>query len=305
MDIGLIDVDSHNFPNLALMKISSYHKRMGDNVEFVLPMQHYDIVYQSKVFDETYSRDIDWTPLADKIIKGGRGYDSKAKLPDEIEHVMPDYELYGIKDTAYGYLTRGCPHNHAYCCVPEMEGRCSHKVADLSEWWDGQRNIVLMDPNLLACKDRMELLNQLAASRAYVDFNQGLDIRLTNKEIAEKLGEIRVKALHFAWDNPKEDLEPYFRSFGEWYRRKDPSRKIVYMLTNFDSTHEEDLYRVYKLKEMGFLPDVRIYDKPHAPRETLMLQRWVNNRVIFASVERFEDYVPYIKANRIKQIEEI
>lgn len=164
MNIGLIDVDSHGWPNLALMKISAYHKRMGDNVERALPMQHYDVVYQSKVFDETYSKDIEWVPDADTIIKGGTGYDLQNKLPDEIEHIMPDYGLYGIKDTAYGFLTRGCPRLDRFCVVPVKEGRCSHKVADLNEWWNGQRKIVLMDPNLLACKDRMELLDQLVES---------------------------------------------------------------------------------------------------------------------------------------------
>lgn len=295
MNIGLIDVDSHGWPNLALMKISAYHKRMGDEVEWALPMQHYDIVYQSKVFDETYSKDIDWVPNADKIIKGGTGYDLQNKLPDEIEHIMPDYSLYGITDTAYGFLTRGCPRACGFCIVASKEGRGSHKVADLSEWWNGQRNIVLMDPNLLACKDRMELLDQLAASRAHVDFNQGLDIRLTNKAIAEKLGRIRVKTLHFAWDNPKEDLEPYFRRFGEWYRRKSHSGKRVYVLTNFGSTMEENLRRIYTLRDLGYDPDVRIYDKPNAPLEVRQLQRWVNNKVVFGACKRFEDYKASIR----------
>ena len=291
MKLGLIDVDGNGkFPNLALMKISAHHKRMGDHVEFALPMQHYDIVYQSKVFDDTYSKDIDWTPNADKIIKGGTGYDLHNKLPDKIEHIMPDYSLYGITDTAYGFLTRGCPRADKFCVVPIKEGRCSHKVADLSEWWDGQKNIVLMDPNLLACRERMELLDQLIESKALVDFNQGLDIRFTTQEIADKLGQIRVKALHFAWDNPKEDLEPYFRRFSEWYRRKSHSSKRVYVLTNYGSTMEENLHRIYTLRDLGYDPDVRIYDKPNAPLEVRQLQRWVNNRFVFGACKRFEDY---------------
>lgn len=294
--VGLIDVDGNGkFPNLALMKISAHHKRMGDEVEWAIPMQHYDIVYQSKVFDETYSKDIDWTPLADKIIKGGTGYDLQNKLPDEIEHIMPDYSLYGITDTAYGFLTRGCPRADKFCVVPIKEGRCSHKVADLSEWWDGQKNIVLMDPNLLACRERMELLDQLIESKALVDFNQGLDIRFTTQEIAEKLGRIRVKTLHFAWDNPKEDLEPYFRRFGEWYRRKAHSGKRVYVLTNFGSTMEENLHRIYTLRDLGYDPDVRIYDKPNAPLEVRQLQRWVNNKFVFGACKRFEDYKASIR----------
>jgi hypothetical protein len=94
MRIGLIDVDSHKFPNLALMKISAYHKAKGDSVEWCFPLDHYDIVYQSKVFDDTYSPDIDWIPMADKVIKGGTGYGLGDKLPDEIEHIYPDYSIY-------------------------------------------------------------------------------------------------------------------------------------------------------------------------------------------------------------------
>lgn len=295
MEVGLIDVDGHNFPNLALMKISAHHKQLGNHVEWALPMKHYDIVYQSKVFDETYSKDIDWLPDADTIIKGGTGYGLRNYLPYEIEHIMLDYSLYGIKDTAYGFLTRGCPRACGYCIVAEKEGRHSHKVADLSEWWNGQKYIELLDPNLLACRERMELLDQLIASKAHVNFNQGLDIRLTNDEIAYKLGQIKVKALHFAWDNPKDNLEPYFRRFGEAYRRKSHSGKRVYVLTNYGSTMEENLHRIYTLRDLGYDPDVRIYDKPNAPLEVRQLQRWVNNRVIFGACKRFEDYKASIK----------
>ena len=94
MKIGLIDVDSHNFPNLALMKISAYHKAQGDDVEWWWGWGKYDRVYMSKVFDETYTPDIDEPWNATEIIKGGTGYGMDNKLPDEIEHMMPDYSLY-------------------------------------------------------------------------------------------------------------------------------------------------------------------------------------------------------------------
>ena len=137
MKIGLIDVDGHNFPNLALMKISAWHKKQGDCVEWCFPMSHYDIVYQSKVFDNTYSPDIDWIPQTDKLIKGGTGYGLNNTLPDEIEHIYPDYSIYPelTKDTAFGFLTRGCPRGCKFCIVAEKEGRRSHKVADLAEFW--------------------------------------------------------------------------------------------------------------------------------------------------------------------------
>jgi hypothetical protein len=292
MKVGLIDVDGHNFPNLALMKISARHKSQGDTVEWCLPLDHYDLVYQSKVFDETYSPDIEWIPLADKIIKGGTGYGLDNTLPYEIEHIYPDYSIYPelTKDTAYGFLTRGCPRGCKFCIVGEKEGLKSVKVADLSEFWRGQKHIELLDPNLLACKDRMDLLDQLIESRAIVNINQGLDIRLTNEDIADKLGKIRVKRLHFAWDNPNQDLAPYFKRFAEAYRRKSSSTKVEYVLVNFNSTMDENLYRIYTLRDLGYDPYVMVYDKPNAPKEIKHLQRWVNNRFIFRKCERFEDY---------------
>lgn len=292
MRVGLIDVDGHNFPNLALMKISAWHKANGDEVEWCFPMSHYDIVYQSKVFDDTYSPDIDWIPNTDKLIKGGTGYDLHNTLPSEIEHMYPDYSIYPelTKDTAYGFLTRGCPRHCAFCIVGDKEGLRSVKVADLSEFWRGQKNIVLLDPNILACKDWMNLLDQLIDSKAVVDFSQGLDIRLTNEAVAEKLNSIRVKRLHFAWDNPEQDLTPYFKRFTEAYSRKSSSGKVVYVLVNFNSTMEQNLYRIYTLRDLGYDPYVMVYDKPNAPKEIKDLQRWVNNRFIFRKCKSFEDY---------------
>ena len=291
MRVGLIDVDGHNYPNLALMKISAWHKAKGDTVEWCLPLDRYDIVYQSKVFDETYSPDIDWIPMADKVIKGGTGYGLDNKLPTEIEHMYPDYSLYGITDTAYGFLTRGCPRGCAFCIVAEKEGRRSYKVADLNEFWGGQKNIVLCDPNILACKEHPELLQQLVDSKACVDFNQGLDIRLTNERNIDLLNRIKVKNIHFAWDNANDDLRPYFERYKALATHKPNAvYGTVYVLTNFGSTMEENLYRIYTLRDLGYAPYVMVYDKPNAPREIKDLQRWCNNRIIYKSCARFEDY---------------
>ena len=294
MKVGLIDVDGHNFPNLALMKISAWHKSQGDTVDWCFPMSHYDIVYQSKVFDDTYSPDIDWIPQANKIVKGGTGYGLDNTLPYEIEHIYPDYSLYPelTKDTAYGFLTRGCPRGCKFCIVADKEGRKSYKVANLEEFWRGQKHIVLLDPNILACKDRMNLLDQLIESKAIVDFSQGLDIRLTNEAVADKLNQLRVKRLHFAWDNPEQDLTPFFKRFTESYKRKSSSGKVVYVLVNFNSTMEQNLYRIYTLRDLGYDPYVMVYDKPNAPKEIRLLQRWCNNIKIFRTCPRFEDYDP-------------
>lgn len=295
MNIGLIDVDGHNYPNLALMKISAWHKAQGDTVEWCFGWSQYDRVYMSKVFDETYSPDIPEPTNAKEIIKGGTGYGLENKLPDEIEHIYPDYSIYPelTKDTAYGFLSRGCPRACHFCIVSEKEGQRSVKVADLSEWWRGQKNIVLMDPNLLACPEHMELLDQLANSKAVVDINQGLDCRLLTKERIAAINRLRIKDIHFAWDYMREEkavLRGLRLYIDHATRKPHGSYATVYCLTNYDTTMEENLYRIYTLRDMGYDPYVMIWDKPHAPKEILRLQRWCNNRKIFKRVRRFEDY---------------
>lgn len=296
MNIGLIDVDGHNFPNLALMKISSWHKAQGDFVEMYQGLHSdpdfmYDRVYMSKVFDDTYTAD-EFDPYnAKEIFRGGTGYDLRNALPEEIEHIMPDYALYNITDTAYGFLSRGCPRGCPFCIVAEKEGRCSHKVANLSEWWSGQKNIVLLDPNITACKDYFELMAQLKDSKATVDFTQGLDCRMLTEEKIHALNEIKIKMIHFAWDlmaqsdKVLEGLELY-RRFGKIKERN----RRVYVLTNFNTTMDENIYRIKTLQEMEFDPYVMIYNEPNAPQELLKLQRWCNNKFIYRKCPNFEDY---------------
>ena len=151
MNVGLIDVDGHRWPNLALMKLSAWHKARGDTVEWWWGFGEYDRVYMSKVFDATYSPDIPEPLNAREIIKGGTGYGLDNRLPDEVEHIYPDYSLYPelTQETAYGFLTRGCPRGCSFCIVAGKEGRASRKVADLSEWWGGQKNIKLLDPTTI------------------------------------------------------------------------------------------------------------------------------------------------------------
>ena len=295
--------DSHNFPSLPLMKLSAYHKAMGDEVEMYMPINQYDLVYASKVFSFTDDIDTDSVIQADEVKRGGTGYcisvkngrevfdnSKNSSLPREIEHIYPDYALYPQYKYAVGFLTRGCPRNCGFCVVGEKEGLCSKQVADLEEFWRGQKEIKLLDPNILACKDYESLLKQLAESKTRVDFTQGLDIRLTNPDNIELLNKIKVTTLRFAWDNPKQDLTKYFRRFSEHTKIKSDRNKVVYVLTNYNSTLEEDLYRIYKLRELGYSPYVMIYQKENAPREIRRLQRWVNCRWIFHTVNKFEDY---------------
>lgn len=306
MRIGLIDVDGHNFPNLALMRISAYHKAKGDTVEWWwTDFIHYDIVYMSKIFSDAYSKDVPEPLNADKVIKGGTGYAislvggkevfDKSKhndLPSEIEKMFPDYSIYSQFDFAVSMTSRGCPRGCQFCHVAAKEGRCSVKVADVKDFWNGQKEIKVLDPNITACREKRDLMRQYRETGAWIDFTQGIDIRLVNDLDIDDLNGMKIKRLHFAWDNPKDDLESKFQRFTERFNIKDSRRKTVYVLTNFDSTMSENLYRIYTLRDLGYDPYVMIYDKPHAPKQIRYLQRWCNNKIVFKSTRRFEEYDP-------------
>ena len=329
MIIGLLDADSHNFPNLALMKISSWHKAAGDKVYWYndARIAAFDRVYISKIFTESPdpAPDVYKKGNAKEIVKGGSGYDLKNALPYEIEHTTPDYGLYPQYNFALGFLTRGCPRkNHAqscggFCITPDKDGCTSRKTADLTEFWTGQKDIYLLDQNLLACKDRIELLRQLATSGARVDFSGGLDIRYMTDEVIAEMRNIKVKEWHFAWDDPRENLLPAFCKVAKsGVTKQGPASRCkpgVYVLTNFWSTHAEDMHRIYALRLLGYSPYVMIYDKQkfvdergrlkpdvwkkYTPQQIYdfkvcqHLQRWTANKALFASIPIFEDYDRY------------
>ena len=315
----MIDVDSHNFPNLALMKISAYHKAKGDSVEWYFPLEHYDMVYVSKVFGDEYSNLGMEVIQADEVIYGGTGFAIKVidgkevyektddgELPYEIEHIYPDYDLYPdlTKDKAFGFLTRGCPNNCGFCSVSKKEGFVSHKVADLSEWWNGQKEIILLDANILACRRHLELLEQLAQSGASVDFTQGLDARFINEKNLEILKRIKIKTLHFAFDFMRNErrIVKGLKLAKEALKITD-RKAIVYMLTNFDTSIIDDCYRVKLIQSAGYMPDVRIYRKNALPKRHILrdLQRWSNNRILYRST-KFFDYVPRSDGKLIREI---
>lgn len=322
MRVGLIDVDSHNFPNLCVMKISAYHKQRGDRVEWWSPdVPYYDLVYMSKVFSNAYSPDIPEPTNAGKSIKGGTGYaislingkevyDSNADppLPAEIEHIYPDYSLYPQytgygkplrQQTAFGFLSRGCPRACSFCIVASKEGCRSRKVADISEFWHGQGNICLSDPNILACPERDELLCQLEKTGARIEFNQGLDARFLTPALAERLAGMRLRRPHFAMDSMNDldavaaGLRLYVSAYRQIHGSWNDRNAMVFCLTNFNTTHEQDMQRIRLIQECECSPYVMIYNKTSAPKITRRLQRWTNNPFAYAASGR--DFLVYQK----------
>ena len=199
-------------------------------------------------------------------------------------------------------MSRGCPRGCDFCHVAKKEGKKSYKVADLSEFWNGQKNIELLDPNTFACKDWKSILEQLIDSKAYVNFNQGVDLRCLNEEKIDYLMRVKVKGVHFAfdrfedWDTIVPKLEQ-FKSITGWNRQK----VTVYVLTNFNTTIEQDILRVEKIKELGFMPYVMRYDKEHIKRgsEINKLARYANSK-FFYNIKSFEEYKNLLSLGKLR-----
>lgn len=158
----------------------------------------------------------------------------------------------------------------------------------MKDFWNGQKEIQVLDPNITACLEKRDLFKQYRETGAIIEFNQGLDIRCLNEADIEDINQMKISKLHFAWDNPKDNLESKFRDFASKYRYS--RNGMVYVLTNFNSTMEENLHRIYTLRDLNYDPYVMVYNKPNAPKEILNLQRWCNNKIIFKTVRNFEDY---------------
>lgn len=319
LKIGLIS-DNCNFPSLPLMKLSAYHKLKGDCVKIVdFALEHFDILYYSKVFNlnlDKIPKNL-YIPSAEKYINGGSGFAieimngrevySKEKdifFNPEIENIYPDYSLYPefTDNTAYGFLTRGCPNNCDFCIVSKKEGLCSKKVSNLKNFYKGQKNINLLDANILACKDREDLLNQLVLTNANITFSQGLDARMIDNDITKLLCRLKLSMVYFAFDLMKneEKIIKGLKIFAKHFP-KDHHSKRVYILTNFNTTPQEDYYRVKLVSSLGYAPYVTIYRKDKRSRFLLDLARWANNMALYNS-SSFEDYAPRKDGLKMSQL---
>lgn len=309
MKIGLISVDGHHFPNLALMRLSAFHKAQGDDVEWATPFCHYDRIYMSKVFN--FTPDDRYIYDADEIVKGGTGYDITSQLPNIVERMQPDYSIYPNidKKTAYGFLTRGCPNKCAWCVVPAKEGKI-YPYMDVEEIAiDGRTNIVLLDNNILAAGDyAIEQFQKILKNGYRVDFNQALDARLVDDNFARLLAKIKWidRRIRFGCDTHAQiehcenaiDLINSHGYKGEYF--------LYTMLggnskNDFNECYERTHYwwkRNQKCREKH-LPNIYIHSQPYRdptkineiPQWQADMARWSNKKQIF-QVTEFAKFKP-------------
>lgn len=281
----MVRVDGKH-PNLALMKLSAYHKAQGDSVSLFTPiLEQPDLVYGSKVFTST--PDYGYYPSGIPVLKGGTGYNLTVTLPEEVESCYPDYDLFGC-DYAMGFTTRGCIRRCSFCVVPEKEGRI-RAVGDLYSFWRDQEQVMLLDNNLTALPEHFErVCLQLIEEGVMVDFSQGLDIRLITAEMARLLSRVRLwKQIHFAFDHVAHE-DAVRRGIDILAANGVAKHKLMlYVLIGYDSTHEQDLYRVEMLRGLGVDPFVMPYNRNDPYQRAFA--RWVNHKAIWRTVA-WDDY---------------
>ena len=280
MIIGLHNADNTNFPNLALMKLSAWHKSVGDDVSIYESLRHqtYNTVYSSKVFTFTNSE----KPFGN-VVWGGTGYGSPKNLPYDCEHIMPDYDIYNC-DKSYGFLTRGCIRKCKHCVVPQKEGDIRAN-ADIEEFLN-HKECVLMDNNVLAHDHGIEQIEKIARLGIKVDFNQGLDARLIDDGIARRLSKVKwLSPIRLACDS-KGQMKHIQRAVTllRWHNTR-PSKYFIYVIVN---DIEDAFERVKFLKGMHLDPFVQPFidcDNPQDPTdEQKYFSRWVNHKAVFNSV---------------------
>lgn len=291
MKIGLIDVDSHNFPNFALMRISGYYKSKGYDIEWADPMfgTGYDKVYMGKIF--TFSPDIS-IPFDCDVIRGGSGYDIKSRLPQEIESSLAmDYSLYPMYNFSVQFFSRGCIRRCPFCLVREKEGYI-HPVEPVEMNPNGEW-IEVLDNNFFANPEWKSAVGYLMKQSQPVKLH-GVDIRIMNEEQAYYLNKLKMKgAIHIAWDLPEIDLTNRLREMVKYVK---PYKIMCYVLVGYNSTIEQDLYRIETLRSFGIVPFVQPYrdfENKRVPSQYEKdLARWANNKFLYKSCKDFRDFSP-------------
>ena len=289
MNIGLLDVDGHNFPNFALMKISAWHKARGDNVEWGLPMfGQYHRVYKSKIFTFTPDEPTDWYC---EVIKGGTGYDIRSRLADEIESsTLMDYSIYPQYKFSIQFFSRGCLRSCPFCLVREKEGYI-HPVEPVELNPNGKW-IEVLDNNFFANPEWKSAIHYLLKARQPVNLH-GVDVRIMDEEQAYWLNRLHLRrSIHIAWDLPQIDLTDKLREVTRYIK---PYKLMCYILIGFNSTVEQDMYRIERCRELGIKPYVMPYrdfqNKEQPTQYAKDLAQYVNKPMIFKSC-RFADFSP-------------
>lgn len=316
MNIGLLDIDCHAakkkwgctiYPNIALCKISAWHKSQGDNVEWATPFEHYDILYRSKIFN--FSEDDYRIYNAKKIIKGGTGYDIYSILPEYIDKIQPDLSIYPNlpKDVSYGFLTRGCTNKCKWCVVPRKEGNI-RPYWDVDKVANGNKKLVLMDNNILACGDyAKEQLQKIIDRRYIVDFNQALDARLVTEDFARLLSQIKWldnRRIRFGCDT-KSQIKDCIRAMDLINSYGFKGQYFLYCMIN--SNFEESFNRInywwnieQKIRSSKDGNHIYAYAQPYRdpdnakhiiPQWQKDLAGWVNKKAHFIA-HSFEDFEP-------------
>ncbi len=284
MKIGLIDVDS-KIPNLALMKLSAYHKKRGDTVKWWNAFENFDKVYASKIFTKTH-----YHYFPKNTIRGGSGIDLLNNLPNHIEHVYPDYSLYNL-DYAMGFVTRGCINRCPFCIVWRKEGLLRYN-APIEEFRNNQTNLMLLDNSITDCKKAIKELEKIRDLGIKLNLTQGFNVRTIKLETAKILAKIKLwkgKQWHIAWDNIK-DEQKVFQGIKILNQAGIKNWKIMcYVLVNYNSSFKQDYYRIQTLEKKGIDPFVMIYrENPISPK-TQALARWCNRKPLMKSCS-FEKY---------------
>lgn len=293
MRVGLLQVDGEH-PNLALMQISAFHEALGDSVHWYegpLFNYQYDKIYASKIFSFSPTPE-----LPEHALIGGTGIDFTNTLPFEITLQKPSYTLYPKCNYHVGFSMKGCRFRCKFCCVPQKEGRpkFNSSVPDLLLNPNGGNRLMLMDNDFFGSPNWKEDLNTIIELKLKICFVQGLNIRIITTEQAELLSKCRYynskfkkRYLSFAWDRYNDG-----RIVMEGIKRCNDAgipcgHMQFFVLIGYDTTHEQDLDRVMRLKDMGCLPFAMPYNKSNKYQQHFT--RWVNDRAVFNSCS-WKDY---------------